>query len=122
MVKSNNNKTEKRSEEIIPWRQHHLRLDVTVRKLNSPYRHDEEVDDAVVVALIFIRVAMKKPNTPYLFAVAKKDKKETNPQYQETWHGETLTPLQRFPRRSVLRMFVRCVSYKHIEVIKIKIS
>jgi hypothetical protein len=86
VVRSNHNKTEKRLEKIIPWQQHHLRLgDVAVRKSNSPCRHAEEVADAVVVTLIFVRVTMEKPNPPYLFTIARKE--ETNQQYKETWRG-----------------------------------
>jgi hypothetical protein len=90
VAKSNNKKTEKRSEKIFLWWQHHLRLDVGVRKPKSTCRHVEEVADAKVVALIFIRVAMKKPNPPYKLAVTGKEE-DTNPQYQETWRGEILT-------------------------------
>jgi hypothetical protein len=68
---------EKRSEKIIPRQQHHLRLNVTIRKPNSPCRHAVEVANAVVVALIFIRVSTEKPNPPCLFAIAEKE--EINP-------------------------------------------
>jgi hypothetical protein len=75
----------------ITWRQHHLRLDITIRKPKSPCHHTQEVVDAVVATLIFIRVAMGKTNPPYPLAVAGKEEDETNPQYQKTWHGETLS-------------------------------
>ena len=55
---------------------------VAVRKEKYPYRHAEEVVDAIVVALIFNRAAMEKTNPPYPLAVAGED--EINPQYQET--------------------------------------
>jgi hypothetical protein len=68
----------KRPEKIIPWQQHHLRLGVTVPKPNSLCRH---ADEAVVVALMFITVAMEKPNLLYLPVVAEEEEK-TNLQYQ----------------------------------------
>jgi predicted RNase H-like nuclease len=62
---------------MIPWCRYHLRLDVTVRKENSPCRHAEEVIDTVVVALIFNRATMEKTNSPCPLAVARE--KEINP-------------------------------------------
>jgi hypothetical protein len=73
VVRSNHNKTEERSEKIIPWRRHHLRL--------------TDAD----VALIFNRATMDKMNPPYPLVVTGEEEEEINPQYQETWHGETLT-------------------------------
>ena len=68
MARSNHNKTEKRPEKIIPWRRHHLRLGVAVRKEKSPCRHADEVADADV-ALIFNKAVMEKTNPPFLLAV-----------------------------------------------------
>ena len=82
---------EKRTKKIIPWRRHHLRLDVAVRKDNSPCRHADEVADAIVVALIFNRLAMEKTVPPYPLAVAGKEEEEINLPNQEIWHGEALT-------------------------------
>jgi len=63
---------EKRSEKIIPWRRHHLRLDVAVRKEKSPCRRADEVVDAVVVALIFKSAAMEKTIPPYPAPLAER--------------------------------------------------
>ena len=82
-------KMKKRSEKIIPRRRYHLRLDVAVRKEKSPYRRADEVVEVVVVALIFKSVDMEKTILPYPCAVAGEE--EINLQYQQTWHGETLT-------------------------------
>ena len=79
MIRSNHNKTAKRPNKIIPRRQHHFCLDVTVRKPNSPYRHAEKVVDAIVAALIFIRDAMEKLNPPYLLVVTRKEEENNSP-------------------------------------------
>jgi len=34
---------------------------------------------------------MEKMNPPYPLAVSRKEEEEINPQYQKTWHGETIT-------------------------------
>ena len=57
-----------------------------------------EVADAVVVALIFSRAAMEKTIPPCPLAVAGEE--EINPQYQEILHGETLTLMTRFTRKT----------------------
>jgi hypothetical protein len=72
----------KRSEKIISWRQHHLRLDVVIRKEMSPCRHAGEVADAVVVALIFNIVAMEKTIPPFPSPSAER-REQINPQYKE---------------------------------------
>jgi hypothetical protein len=84
VIRSIDNKTENRQEKIIPWRQQHLHLNVAVWKPKSLCRHVEEVADATVVALIFIRVATEKMNPPYPLAIVGKKEEELNPQYQET--------------------------------------
>jgi uncharacterized protein (UPF0548 family) len=66
---------EKRPEKIILRWQHHLHLDVTIRKPNSTCLHAEEVADVVLVTLI----TMKKPNPLYLLAIDKKEE-EIDPQ------------------------------------------
>lgn len=43
--------------------------------------------DAVIVAIIFIRIVMERSNSSYFLAVAGKEKEETNLQYQNiNWH------------------------------------
>lgn len=74
-------KTEKRAENYPQW-QYHPRPDVIIRKPNSPCRHAKKVVEAVIVATIFIGVAMKGPNPLCLLAIARKEKQKTNPQYQ----------------------------------------
>jgi hypothetical protein len=74
---------DKRPGKIIPWRQHHLCLDVTTRKPNYAYRHAKKVGNDVVIILIFIRVIMKKANPPVI-AAKEEEEEETNLQYQET--------------------------------------
>jgi hypothetical protein len=72
VARSNHNKTEKRSEKIIPC------------------RHVDKDADADVVALIFNGEAMEKTIPPFPFTVAEEEEKEKiKLQYQETWHGET---------------------------------
>jgi hypothetical protein len=44
----------------------------------SPCRHAEEVADTVVVILIFIRVATKKLNSPYLLTVVGRRRQTLN--------------------------------------------
>ena len=92
MTRSNHDKTEKRPEKIIPWRRHHLRLDVA----ESSY-HTGEDADAVDVALIFNRAVMKKTILSCPLAVAEEE--EINPQNQKSWHGETITLKTRFTRK-----------------------
>jgi hypothetical protein len=80
-------KQRKRPEKIIPWRRYHLRLDVAVRKERSP----GEVVDAIVVALFFNIATTEKTIPPCPLAVTGEEEDEINHQYQETWHGETMT-------------------------------
>ena len=90
MARSNHNKTKKRPEKIIPWRQHHLRLDAAVRKQRSPCRHVDEDSDAEVVALVFNEAAMEKTIPPFSFTIAgEEEKEEIKLQYQEIWHGNS---------------------------------
>jgi hypothetical protein len=100
VVKSNHNKTEKKPEKIIPWRRHHLRLDVVVWKQKSPCRHVDEDADTDVVALIFNGATMEKTIPPFPFTVAEE---EIKLQYQEIWHRETLTLMTRFTRKNLLK-------------------
>ena len=86
---------EKRLEKIIPWRRHHLHLDVAIRKEKSPYRRTDEDADAVVVTLIFNRATMEKTIPPCSLAIAGEEE-EINPQNQKTWHGETITLKTRY--------------------------
>jgi hypothetical protein len=76
VARSNHNKTEKKPKKIIPWRQHHLRLDATVRKQKSPCRHVDEDDDTEVIALIFNGATMEKMIPPFPFTVAGEEEKE----------------------------------------------
>ena len=75
MARSNHNKIEKRLKKIIPWRRHHLRLDVAVRKQKSSCRHIDEDADAEVV-LIFNGAALEKPIPPLSFTVAGEEKEK----------------------------------------------
>jgi hypothetical protein len=50
----------KKPKKFILRRQHHLRLDVTIQKEESPCCHADEVADAIIVALIFNSAAMEK--------------------------------------------------------------
>ena len=94
-------KMKKRSEKIIPRRRYHLRLDVAVRKEKSPCRHADEVVDATFVVLIFSRAAMEKTIPPCPLAIVGEKKEEINPRYQETWHGEIITPKTRSTRKLI---------------------
>jgi hypothetical protein len=69
VAKSNHNKTEKRSEKIISWWRHHLRLDAAVRKQKSPYRHVDEDADTEVITLIFNAAPIEKTIPPFPFTV-----------------------------------------------------
>jgi hypothetical protein len=89
-------------EKIIPWLRHHLRLDATVRKQKSPCHHVEEDADAKVVTLIFNRVVMEKTIPPFPFIVAGEEE-EIKLQYQEIWHGETLTLMTQSTRKNLLK-------------------
>jgi hypothetical protein len=82
VARSNHNKTDKRLEKIIPWWQHHLRLDAAVRKQKSPCRHVEEDADAEVVALIFNGAAMEKTISPLSFTITGEEKEKIKLQYQ----------------------------------------
>ena len=54
--------------------------------------------DTVIVAIIFNRAVMEKTIPPCPLAIAGE---EINPQYQETWHGETLTLKTRSTRKFI---------------------
>jgi hypothetical protein len=71
MIGHNHNKIEKRLEKFIPQRKHHLRLDVTVSKPNSPCYHAKEVVDIITVVIIFIEPAIERPNPPFLLIVVR---------------------------------------------------
>jgi hypothetical protein len=71
---------EKRPEKIIPWRQHHLQLDVAIRKERSSCRQAGEVASAVVVVLIFSRGATEKTIPSFAFTVIEEEE-EINSQY-----------------------------------------
>jgi hypothetical protein len=75
---------DKRPRKIIPWRQHHLCLDVAARKPNYAYRHAKKVGNDVVIILIFIRVVMKKANPLVVVVEEEEEEEETILQYQET--------------------------------------
>ena len=79
MARSNYNKMEKRLEKNIPWRRHHLRLDVVVQKEKSLCHHADEVANDIVVALIFNRAAMEKTILSWPRTVVGEE--EINPQY-----------------------------------------
>jgi hypothetical protein len=74
---------EKRPKKIIPWRRHHLHLDVIVQKERSPCRQASEVADVIVVVLIFCRAAMKKTIPLFAFTVAGEEKEKINLKYQQ---------------------------------------
>jgi hypothetical protein len=83
VARSNHNKTKKKPKKIIPWRRHHLHLDVVVQKERSPCRQADEVADVIVAVLIFCRAAMKKTIPLFTFTVAEEEKEKINPQYQQ---------------------------------------
>jgi hypothetical protein len=70
--------------------QHHLHLDVAVRKEKSSCRHADEVADAVVV-LIFNSATMEKTIPPCPLVVAGEEEKKINVYCKEIWYEETLT-------------------------------
>jgi len=76
---------ERRPEKLITC------LDVATRKERSLCRHAGEVVDAIVVALIFNRAAMKKTISLCPLTITGEEE-EINPHHQrKTWHRETLT-------------------------------
>jgi hypothetical protein len=99
VARSNHNKTEKKPEKIITWRRHHLPLDVAIRKQKSSCRHVEEDADAKVVTLIFNGAVMEKTIPPFPFTVAGEENEEIKLEYQEIWHGETLTLMTQSTRK-----------------------
>jgi hypothetical protein len=54
--------------------------DVAVQKPNSPYHHVKEVDDAVATIIIFIKIDIERPNSPFLLVVVGEEEEEPNPQ------------------------------------------
>ncbi|GJN24163.1 hypothetical protein PR202_gb11887 [Eleusine coracana subsp. coracana] len=81
-----------RLENFIPRQQHHLCLDVAVRKPKSPCRHDTKVVDDVAAAIIFIDAAMERPNPPFILDETGEKKEEINSQCRKLDMEKNLNP------------------------------